>query len=122
VVVAAPGIGLLERARDVLAERGIGARIVDTLDAAPEPGVVHLVVGEIEAGFESAEARLSVLTESDFYGRTISNDSRVVKKLASRRKNVVDPLQLKAGDFVVHQTHGIGKFVELVQREVSSGG
>ncbi|MCB0113373.1 MAG: DEAD/DEAH box helicase, partial [Caldilineaceae bacterium] len=122
VVVAAPGIGLLERARDVLAERGIGARIVDTLDAAPETGVVHLVVGEIEAGFESAEARLSVLTESDFYGRTISNDSRVVKKLASRRKNVVDPLQLKAGDFVVHQTHGIGKFVELVQREVSSGG
>ncbi len=122
VVVAAPGIGLLERARDVLAERGIGARIVDALDAAPEPGVVHLVVGEIEAGFESAEARLSVLTESDFYGRTISNDSRVVKKLASRRKNVVDPLQLKAGDFVVHQTHGIGRFVELVQREVSSGG
>ena len=31
-------------------------------------------------------------------------DSRQVKKLASRRKNVVDPLQLKAGDFVVH-TH-----------------
>ena len=122
VVVAAPGIGLLERARDVLAERGIGARIVERLDAAPEPGIVHLLTATIEAGFESAEARLSVLTESDFYGRTISNDSRVVKKLASRRKNVVDPLQLKADDHVVHQTHGIGKFVELVQREVSSGG
>src|SRR4029079_11260386 len=35
--------------------------------------------------------------------------------------NVVDPLQLKAGDYVVHQTHGIGRFVELVQREVASG-
>ncbi|TAL41464.1 MAG: transcription-repair coupling factor, partial [Salinibacterium sp.] len=44
------------------------------------------------------------------------------RKLASRRRNVVDPLQLKAGDFVVHQTHGIGKFLELVQREVSTGG
>ncbi|HEY4153128.1 MAG TPA: transcription-repair coupling factor, partial [Pseudolysinimonas sp.] len=48
-------------------------------------------------------------------------DSRQVKRLASRRKNVVDPLQLRAGDFVVHQTHGIGRFVELVQREVASG-
>jgi transcription-repair coupling factor (superfamily II helicase) len=62
-----------------------------------------------------------VLTEAEFYGRTIGADSRVVKKLA-RRRNVVDPLQLKAGDIVVHATHGIGRFVELVQREVSSGG
>ncbi|MEN0103320.1 MAG: transcription-repair coupling factor, partial [Curtobacterium sp.] len=30
--------------------------------------------------------------------------------------------QLKPGDVVVHATHGIGKFVELVSREVSSGG
>jgi transcription-repair coupling factor (superfamily II helicase) len=41
-----------------------------------------------------------------------------VKKLATRRKNVVDPLQLKPGDYVVHQTHGIGKFVELSQRAI----
>lgn len=57
----------------------------------------------------------------EFYGRTIGGDSRVVKRLASRRRNVVDPLQL-VGDFVVHSTHGIGRFVELVQREVSTGG
>ncbi len=35
---------------------------------------------------------------------------------------MVDPLQLKPGDVVVHATHGIGKFLELTQREVSSGG
>lgn len=39
-----------------------------------------------------------------------------------RRKNVVDPPQLKQGDFVVHATHGIGRFVEMTQREVSTGG
>ncbi len=61
-----------------------------------------------------------MLSEAEFYGRSVGYDSRQVKKLASRRKNVVDPLQLKAGDFVVHETHGIGKFVELVQREVSA--
>lgn len=122
VVVAASGAGLVERARDVLAERGIAARRVDEVLAAPEPGVAHIVLSTLESGFEASDAKLAVLTEAEFYGRTIGGDQRVVKKLASRRKNVVDPLQLKSGDYVVHVTHGIGKFVELTQREVSSGG
>ncbi|WP_404433721.1 transcription-repair coupling factor [Microbacterium lacus] len=122
VVVAASGTGLVERARDVLAEEGIAARKVDGLHQVPEPGVAHLVVSTLERGFEVPEAKFAVLTETEFYGRTIGSDQRVVKKLASRRKNVVDPLQLKAGDAVVHSTHGIGKFIELTQREVSSGG
>ena len=122
VVVAASGTGLVERSRDVLAERGLAARAVDAIDDVPEPGVAVSTVATLEAGFQFGGAKLAVFTESDFYGRTIGGDNRVVKKLASRRKNVVDPLQLKAGDYVVHSTHGIGKFVELVQREVSSGG
>jgi transcription-repair coupling factor (superfamily II helicase) len=122
VVVAASGSGLVERARDVLSERGIAARKVDDVLEAPEPGVAHIVMSELERGFESVDAKLAILTETEFYGRTIGADQRVVKKLASRRRNVVDPLQLKTGDYVVHATHGIGKFVELTQREVSSGG
>ncbi len=122
VVVASSGAGLVDRARDVLAERGIAARRVDDILHAPEPGVAQLVTATLERGFQLPEAQLAVLTETEFYGRTIGADSRVVKKLASRRRNVVDPLQLKPGDFVVHATHGIGRFVELSQREVSSGG
>ena len=121
-MVAASGAGLVERSRDVLAERGIAARRVDDVPEAPEPGVAHVVAALLERGFEVPDAKLAVLTESEFYGRTIGGDQRVVKKLASRRRNVVDPLQLKAGDYVVHATHGIGRFVELTQREVSSGG
>ncbi len=122
VVVTASGAGLVDRAGDVLADRGIAARTAEGLDDAPESGVVVAVLGQLESGFELPESKLAVLTEAEFYGRTIGADGRVVKKLASRRRNVVDPLQLKAGDVVVHSTHGIGRFVELVQREVSSGG
>jgi len=122
VVVTARGSGLVERARDVLSEQGVAARLVDTLPDDLEQGVVHLVTGGVEAGFEMPSAKIAVLGESDFYGRSANYDSRQVKKLASRRKNVVDPLQLKPGDVVVHQTHGIGKFLELTSREVSTGG
>lgn len=122
VVIASGGTGLVDRARDVLAERGVPARTAQDLADAPPAGMATAVVATLEAGFQDAGARLAVLTESEFYGRTIGADSRVVKKLASRRRNVVDPLQLKPGDVVVHTTHGIGRFVELVQREVSTGG
>ncbi len=106
VTVVASGQGLVERAVEVLADRG---------------AVADIERGQIEAGFEAPDARIAVLSEGEFFGRTAGVDSRQVKRLASRRKTVVDPIQLKAGDFVVHATHGIGKFVELVQREVSSG-
>jgi len=122
VVLVSSGAGLVDRARDVLADRGVAARVVDTLQGSPDPGVATLVTGAIESGFQIPSAKIAVITENEFYGRTIGGDTRVVKKLASRRKNVVDPMQLKAGDFVVHQTHGIARFAEMTQREVSSGG
>ena len=122
VTVVAQGAGLVERTGDVLAEKEIAARIVEAYPDETEPGVVYLLKAAVEAGFELPEIKLAVLSEGEFYGRSAGYDARQVKKLAGRRKNVVDPLQLKTGDFVVHQTHGIGKFVELTQREVSSGG
>ncbi|GAB2556190.1 transcription-repair coupling factor [Leucobacter ruminantium] len=127
-VVTAQGTGLVERARDVLAEAGAAARIVDRLpDEEPgagdglEDGVVYLVAGTAWSGFESAEAKLLLATEAEFFGRAVSAQAAGGQKLARRGKNVVDPLKLVAGDYVVHETHGIGRFVELTQRMVPTG-
>lgn len=76
----------------MLAERSIAARRVEEVEGPPEPGVALVVVSPLERGFEAPGARLAVLTETEFYGRAIGGDSRVMKKLASRRRNVVDPL------------------------------
>ncbi|MGA0566638.1 transcription-repair coupling factor [Rathayibacter sp. KR2-224] len=122
VAIVAEGHGLVERAVDVLSEHGVAARQAEDYPADAETGVAYVLAASVEQGFELPEAKLALIGETEFYGRTIGYDSRQVKKLGVRRKNVVDPLQLKAGDYVVHETHGIGRFVELVQREVSSGG
>jgi len=122
VLVVAQGSGLVERAAEALGEHGLAGRIVDDFPVDAESGVAYLVKASVEHGFELPESKLAVVSESEFYGRSAGFDSRQVKKLASRRKNVVDPLQLKTGDIVVHNTHGIGRFLELVQREVSTGG
>ncbi|MFZ0080193.1 MAG: transcription-repair coupling factor, partial [Trebonia sp.] len=41
---------------------------------------------------------------------------RDMRRMPSRRRGGVDPLQLKAGDYVVHEQHGVGRFVELTSR------
>ncbi|MEO8528487.1 MAG: DEAD/DEAH box helicase, partial [Pseudolysinimonas sp.] len=106
VTVTAAGTGMVERARDVLADAGV------------QP---HVEQASVEAGFALQGEKIAVVSEAEFYGRAAGVDSRQVKRLASKRRSVVDPLQLKSGDFVVHETHGIGRFVELIQREVASG-
>lgn len=122
VVITAAGTGLVERAAAVLAERGLAGRVVQTVPESTEAGVAYLTAASVEAGFRIAEDKFALFSEAEFFGRSAGHEQRQVKKLASRRKNPVDPLQLKAGDYVVHETHGIGRFIELVQRDVSAGG
>ncbi|MGB5934672.1 MAG: transcription-repair coupling factor, partial [Ornithinimicrobium sp.] len=38
--------------------------------------------------------------------------------MPSRRRKQIDPLQLRPGDLVVHEQHGVGRFVEMAQRTV----
>ncbi len=122
VLVTAQGVGLVERARDVLAEAGVAARMVDAVPERCESGVVYLAAGTAWAGFESGEAKLLLATEAEFFGRAVTAQQASGQKLAKRRgKNVVDPLKLVPGDYVVHETHGIGQFVELTQRMVPTG-
>ena len=57
-----------------------------------------------------------MITETDLTGnRATAADG---KRLAAKRRNTVDPLALAAGDLVVHDQHGIGRFVEMVERTV----
>ena len=61
-------------------------------------------------------ANLVVITETDLTGNRVTAPDG--KRLAAKRRNVVDPLALTAGDLVVHDQHGIGRFVEMVERTV----
>ncbi len=66
-------------------------------------------------GLRPAQA-LVIVTETDLTGnRMTATDG---KRLAAKRRNTVDPLALTAGDLVVHDQHGIGRFVEMTERTV----
>lgn len=118
-VLVARASGAAERAAEVLADAGVAAQRVKCLPANAAPGCVYIVTGFVHSGFELPAAKIVVVTEAEFFGRELADTiSGAVQPARRRKHSVVDPLQLQAGDYVVHETHGIGKFKELTQLEV----
>jgi transcription-repair coupling factor (superfamily II helicase) len=117
VVLVTEGHGSAERLVEVAKGADIGARLDVGLAGEPEPGVVHVATGSIDHGFVLERARTVVLTETDIAGQRSS--TKDMRRMPSRRRNMVDPLQLHAGDYVVHEAHGVGRYVEMVQRTVA---
>ncbi|SFR27176.1 transcription-repair coupling factor [Lentzea waywayandensis] len=118
-VLVVPGAGTAQRAVERLKEAEVSAVCVESLDAAPKAGTVTVVRGALEDGFVLPDLALVVLTETDLTGGRGGTSTKDMRRMPSKRRNAVDPLALKAGDFVVHEQHGIGKYVEMVQRTVA---
>ncbi|MGH3223119.1 MAG: CarD family transcriptional regulator, partial [Streptosporangiaceae bacterium] len=116
VVLVTEGHGPAQRLAETLRGEGIGARLQD-LDDAPEPGVPYVATARIENGFVWPAIKLALLTESDLAGHPAGlPTTRDMRRMPSRRRGGVDPLQLHAGDYVVHEQHGVGRYVEMTSR------
>ncbi|SEO66629.1 transcription-repair coupling factor [Amycolatopsis saalfeldensis] len=122
-VLVVAGQGTASRAVEQLAGAEVPATLAaDGLTAVPPAGIVTVTCGGLSDGFVSPERALVVLSEADLTGRGANagvSTKDLNAKMPSRRRNAVDPLALRAGDYVVHEQHGIGRFVEMVQRTVA---
>ncbi|MDW5613280.1 transcription-repair coupling factor [Mycolicibacterium sp. D5.8-2] len=114
-VVVTPGSGTAMRVVEQLSESDIPATVLEP-GAVPGEGVVGVIKGPLHDGVVIPGANLVVITETDLTGNRAAATEG--KKLAAKRRNVVDPLALTAGDLVVHDQHGIGRFVEMTERVV----
>lgn len=110
VVLLAESTGLAKRMAEVLGDQDVPVG----RGAAIEPGVVTIMVADLPHGFASDDLRLTVLTTGDLSGRREADKG--ARRLPARRRNQIDPLELTAGDPIVHQVHGVGRYVEMTQR------
>jgi transcription-repair coupling factor (superfamily II helicase) len=115
VVVVTEGHGPAERLAEVVRDEGLGAKVAD-LAEPPEPALVHIAQGRLDHGFVWEAAGLAVLTETDLSGQRSS--TKDMRRMPSRRRGGVDPLLLTTGDYVVHEQHGVGRYVEMASRTV----
>jgi transcription-repair coupling factor (superfamily II helicase) len=117
VVFATHGHGMLERYAGIFRGADLPVTIIEKLVDTPLKASINLTTSVITNGFESESAQIFFMTERDLTGSKGSvKDS---ERLPTKRKKAIDPLELKAGDFIVHEQHGIGRYVELMQRTVA---
>ncbi|MET3951745.1 transcription-repair coupling factor [Arthrobacter sp. UYEF36] len=122
IVVVTEGPGPAQRLAELFHDNDIPCARVDTLDGDPQAGLIEVTTAAVGRGFVLEPLKLALLTEADLLGRTSAGSTKDMRRMPSKRRNAVDPLQLVAGDSVVHEQHGIGRFVELIQRKISVGG
>jgi transcription-repair coupling factor (superfamily II helicase) len=120
-LVVTDGHGLAKRVSEVLSDSDVPNHIeaqACMLERLPG-GLVQVTTGALGHGFIAPGARLVVVTESDLStGSQAGTSTKDMRRMPVRRRNQVDPLELRLGDYVVHEQHGVGKFVEMVQRTV----
>ncbi|HWV25960.1 MAG TPA: transcription-repair coupling factor [Aeromicrobium sp.] len=112
VVIVVPGQGQAQRTVEWLAEHDIAA--VDTDELRTD--VVTVVQADLDHGLVSEALALTLITYDDMVGQQAAE--RSTRSMPVRRRKAIDPLELKPGDHVVHEQHGVGRYVEMIQRVV----
>ena len=104
ILFSASGAGILERYQVLFRESSITSIVAMT--------------SNFDHGFINHNLKIALITERDISGQRTSSKDQA--RMPSRRKKAIDPLELKPGDYVVHEQHGVGKYIELVNRTVAN--
>jgi transcription-repair coupling factor (superfamily II helicase) len=96
-----------------LNDDGIPARMAEDLGATNlAPGVITVARGALSQGFELPAAKLAVITGADLFSETKTRKAGRKRKDAQAIAHFTD---LRIGDYVVHESHGIGVFRGIEQ-------
>ncbi len=112
VVVAADGTGSAQRLRDLLLNNGLDFPVVEPGRPLPVGGSV--TVAPLHRGVTLPNAKVAIVAESDLTGRRRAH--RTARK--AKRESASTFEDLKAGSFVVHHQHGVGKYEGMVKRAI----
>lgn len=86
---------------------------IDKLQIQHVPvAVKYSGLAELE-GFILPTFRLVVVTDREFFGQHTLATPGYIRKRRRAASKQVDPNKLQPGDFVVHRSHGIGRFLKL---------
>ena len=121
VVLTAKSVSQADRLFALLRDYGLTASKPEpegTLDAPSKAQSVRILVGPLEDGFLLATEALAVITEREIFGERASRTKAPKKTRDKARAFVEDLRELRAGDYVVHMEHGIGRYLGLDYKEV----
>jgi len=100
--------------KELLSQRGISAVEISDLKRTPDFGEIFIIKGTLERGFEYPSIKTAVVTD----GENTSRKHRKISKPKDAKDAIKSFAEISVGDYVVHRTHGVGKYVGINQLEV----
>lgn len=99
-----------------LREADVGFTLADENLETLEEGKIYLSDLSVDAGFHYPDTRLYVTTMSEITGK----ERRRQKRFSTEKKrNFLDYQDLEPGDFVVHESYGIGEYAGTETMEIA---
>ncbi|MCL2309521.1 MAG: transcription-repair coupling factor, partial [Proteobacteria bacterium] len=129
VLFIAESAGRRETMQHMLRDGGIVLASIDDVDAwlADATSPQHaFAVAPLAAGFFWREHHLTVFTEYDLYRDSANRPAARHRRERTRYASDVDALirnlaEMRSGDLVVHEQHGIGRYLGLVTLALDEG-
>ena len=87
----------------------------DTLEREVKPGEIMVCYGHIEVGYEYPMIKYMVISETDIFGK---HKKKKKKRKTYEGQKIQDFTDLKPGDYVVHENHGLGIYRGIEKIEV----
>ncbi len=122
VAIVAEGLGRRETMQQYFAEYDVHPVLVeDFATAAAGTQRLALLAGPLASGFAWPEAQLAIVTEAELYAGVVRRTAREAAKRSNVDAMVRDLSEVRIGDPVVHEEHGIGRYLGLVTLDLGDG-
>ncbi len=102
-------------AQDLVREYDLGAFYNEDASVPVEPGRILVTPGQLTRGYEYPLIKFTVITESDIFGKTREKKR---KKHSYEGKKIQYFSDLSPGDYVIHESHGLGIYRGVEKIEV----
>jgi transcription-repair coupling factor (superfamily II helicase) len=122
ILVLAEALGRRETMLEYFAEYGLKpAQVTDWAQFNASSEHFMLGVAPLSNGFIDTVAQIALITENELYASQVRQRAARDAKRTSPEGMLRDLSEVKVGDPVVHETHGIGRYLGLLSMDLGEG-
>ena len=122
ILITADGMGRRETVIQFLSENGLNAAPVNDFAAfGKQSAKLEIVFTQLQSGFILPDENLAIVTENELYASEVKQSRRREKSRTSTEGLLRDLAEVKIGDPVVHEQHGIARYAGLITMDLGEG-
>ncbi len=111
--------GTIERANRLktqLNDASINVTLIEDENNLIQSSQVFIIPRSLEKGFEYENAKFTLISDKDILGN--NKRAKKARKKKTKSSDAISIGDLNEGDYVVHENHGIGQYLGIVQLDV----